>query len=103
MTKITPAIVDRAAQIDPSVEIGPYCLVGPGATLHRGVKLLSHAIIEGVTEVGEDCVLHPFSLHRRSAAALGPQGRADPRGRGPSQRVPRTRHGPTPARPAAAA
>ncbi|CAN1501367.1 LpxA Acyl-[acyl carrier protein] [Caulobacteraceae bacterium] len=62
MTLIHPtAIVDKAAQIDPSVEIGPYCLVGPGATLSKGVKLLSHAIVEGVTEVGEDCILHPFA------------------------------------------
>jgi len=62
MTAIHPtAIVDAKARIDGSVEIGPYCIVGPDATLSKGVKLLSHAIVEGVTEVGEDCVLHPFA------------------------------------------
>ncbi|MDP1631870.1 MAG: acyl-ACP--UDP-N-acetylglucosamine O-acyltransferase [Caulobacter sp.] len=62
MTLIHPtAIVDKAAQLDSSVEIGPYCIVGAGATLARGVRLLSHAIVEGVTEIGEDCVLHPFA------------------------------------------
>jgi UDP-N-acetylglucosamine acyltransferase len=55
------AIVDSKAKLDDSVEIGPFCMVGPDVTLARGVRLLSHAIVEGVTEVGEDCVLHPFA------------------------------------------
>ena len=62
MARVHPtAIVDPQARLDDSVEIGPFCMVGPGVTLARGVRLLSHAIVEGVTEVGEDCVLHPFA------------------------------------------
>ncbi|MES2035228.1 MAG: acyl-ACP--UDP-N-acetylglucosamine O-acyltransferase [Pseudomonadota bacterium] len=62
MTTIHPtAIVDAKAILDGSVEIGPYCIVGPDVTLAKGVRLLSHAIVEGVTAVGEDCVLHPFA------------------------------------------
>ncbi|MBP7704370.1 MAG: acyl-ACP--UDP-N-acetylglucosamine O-acyltransferase [Caulobacter sp.] len=62
MTKIHPtAIVDPKAQLGADVEIGPFCMVGPDVTLGDRVKLLSHAIVEGVTDVGEDCVLHPFA------------------------------------------
>lgn len=62
MARVHPtAIVDPRATLDDSVEIGPFCMVGPDVTLARGVKLLSHAIVEGVTEIGEDCILHPFA------------------------------------------
>lgn len=62
MTTIHPtAIVDKAARLGEGVEIGPYCIVGPDATLGKGVQLLSHALVQGVTEVGDDCVLHPFA------------------------------------------
>ena len=61
-TKIHPtAIVDSRAQLGQGVEIGPFSMVGPDVTLGDNVRLLSHAIVEGVTEVGEGCVLHPFA------------------------------------------
>jgi UDP-N-acetylglucosamine acyltransferase len=61
MTTIHPtAIVAPGATLDASVEIGPYCIVGPDVTLARGVRLQSHVVVEGVTSIGEDCVLHPF-------------------------------------------
>ncbi|MFZ5669753.1 MAG: acyl-ACP--UDP-N-acetylglucosamine O-acyltransferase [Pseudomonadota bacterium] len=62
MTQIHPtAVVDKAARLGEGVEIGPFCIVGPHVVLGDRVKLLSHAIVEGHTEVGEDCVLHPFA------------------------------------------
>ncbi len=62
MTIIHPtAIVDPKATLHETVEIGPFCTVGPDVTLGKGVRLISHAVVEGVTEVGEDCVLHPFA------------------------------------------
>lgn len=61
MTNVHPtAIIAPGAQLDASVDIGPYCIVGPDVTLGRGVKLRSHVVVEGVTTIGEDCVLHPF-------------------------------------------
>jgi UDP-N-acetylglucosamine acyltransferase len=43
------------------VEIGPYSIVGAHVTLGDGVRLQSHVIIEGETEIGEGCVVHPFA------------------------------------------
>ncbi|MBI1406934.1 MAG: acyl-ACP--UDP-N-acetylglucosamine O-acyltransferase [Caulobacter sp.] len=61
MSNIHPtAIIAPGATLDASVEVGPYCMVGPDVTLARGVRLRSHVVIEGVTSIGEDCVLHPF-------------------------------------------
>jgi UDP-N-acetylglucosamine acyltransferase len=28
----------------------------------RGVRLLSHVVVEGVTTLGEGCVVHPFVI-----------------------------------------
>jgi len=56
------AIVNPAAQLGAGVEIGPYCTVGPGAVLHDGVRLVSHVVIDGVTEIGAETLVHPFAL-----------------------------------------
>ncbi|MGC1303576.1 MAG: acyl-ACP--UDP-N-acetylglucosamine O-acyltransferase [Caulobacteraceae bacterium] len=55
------AVVDAKARIGEGVEIGPYCIVGPDVTLHSGVQLRSHVVIEGHTEIGEDCVVSAFA------------------------------------------
>jgi UDP-N-acetylglucosamine acyltransferase len=55
------ALVDANAKLGEGVEIGPYCIVGPDVTLHSGVKLLHHVVIEGHTEIGEDSVVHAFA------------------------------------------
>ncbi|MEO8813394.1 MAG: acyl-ACP--UDP-N-acetylglucosamine O-acyltransferase [Caulobacteraceae bacterium] len=62
MTRVHPtAIVDPAARLGDDVQIGPYCIVGPDVVLGARVRLLSHAVIDGVTEIGEDGVVHPFA------------------------------------------
>ena len=55
------AIVQDGARLEPDVEIGPYCIVGGHAVLGRGVRLIAHVVIDGHTQIGEDCVLHPFA------------------------------------------
>jgi UDP-N-acetylglucosamine acyltransferase len=55
------ARVANGARIADSVEIGPYCLVGPQVELARGVRLISHVNITGATTIGEDTVVYPFS------------------------------------------
>jgi len=61
-TKIhSTALVDAKAEIDAQVEVGPFCIVKPGVRIRRGTKLVSHVIVEGSTEIGENCVVHPFS------------------------------------------
>jgi UDP-N-acetylglucosamine acyltransferase len=55
------ARVADGARIDESVEIGPYCIVGPDVELKRGVRLISHVNVTGVTTIGDETVVYPFS------------------------------------------
>jgi len=55
------ARVAASARIGESVEIGPYCLVGPQVELQRGVRLIAHVNVTGVTTIGEETVVYPFS------------------------------------------
>jgi UDP-N-acetylglucosamine acyltransferase len=55
------ARVAAGARIGDSVEIGPYCLVGPQVELQRGVRLIAHVNVTGATTIGEDTVVYPFS------------------------------------------
>jgi UDP-N-acetylglucosamine acyltransferase len=55
------ARVADGARIDESVEIGPYCLVGPQVEIESGVRLLGHVNVTGATTIGEGTVVYPFS------------------------------------------
>jgi UDP-N-acetylglucosamine acyltransferase len=55
------AIVAKGALIAEGVSIGPFCTVGPDVVLEKGVRLLSHVVIEGKTWIGEDSVIYPFT------------------------------------------
>jgi UDP-N-acetylglucosamine acyltransferase len=56
------AIVENGAVLGADVEIGPFCLVGPHAKLGDGVRLLSHAVVKGNTEIGARTVIHPNAV-----------------------------------------
>src|SRR5690606_35248230 len=56
------ATVAKGAEIDSSVEVGPWCIVGPHVKLRKGVKLLSHVVVDGWTDIGEDTIVHPFAV-----------------------------------------
>jgi UDP-N-acetylglucosamine acyltransferase len=55
------ARVAEGARIAASVEIGPYCLVGPRVELKSGVRLIAHVSVTGATTIGERTVVYPFS------------------------------------------
>jgi UDP-N-acetylglucosamine acyltransferase len=55
------ARVAAGARIDESVEVGPYCVVGPRVELKAGVRLIAHVHVTGATSVGEGSVIYPFS------------------------------------------
>lgn len=46
------ALVDATARLAAGVEIGPWCLVGPGVTLGEGTVLESHVTITGDVTLG---------------------------------------------------
>lgn len=55
------AIVSSKADIDEDVHIGPFCMVGEGVVIKSGTRLISNVVVEGNTEIGEDCIIHPFA------------------------------------------
>lgn len=62
MAHIDPtARVESGANIADDVEIGPFCTVGADVTLHAGVRLVSHVVVAGHTEIGEGTLVHPFA------------------------------------------
>ncbi len=56
------AIIHPDAKLDPSVEVGPYCTVGANVRIAKGTKLLSHVVVDGWTEIGEDNTIYPFAV-----------------------------------------
>ncbi|MFH1803421.1 MAG: acyl-ACP--UDP-N-acetylglucosamine O-acyltransferase [Pseudomonadota bacterium] len=62
MSKVHPtAIVEDGAKIGADVEIGPYCTVGATVTLGDRVRLHSHVVVTGITEIGDDSAVFPFA------------------------------------------
>ena len=55
------AIVNKKAEIDSSVEIGPYCIIEGNVIIKKESKLLSHIVVQGRTEIGENCTISPFA------------------------------------------
>lgn len=55
MTIHRTAVVADGANIDDSVEIGPYAVIGPNVKIGKGTKIGAHAVIDGHTAIGEDC------------------------------------------------
>ncbi len=54
MARVHPsAVIDPAAKIANDVDIGPFVVIGPDVELAPGVEVRSHAIITGLTKVGE--------------------------------------------------
>lgn len=55
------SVVEPGARIGAGCRIGPFCLIGAEATLHRGVELISHVVVSGLTEIGEGTQVFPFA------------------------------------------
>ncbi|MGE5650742.1 MAG: acyl-ACP--UDP-N-acetylglucosamine O-acyltransferase [Bacillota bacterium] len=62
MANIHPtAIVDPKAELDDSVEIGAYSIVGPNVKIGARTKVGAHVVIEGHTTIGCDNTFFQFS------------------------------------------
>ena len=55
------AIIEDGAVIGKNVMIGPFCVVKKNVKLADGVQLLSHIVIDGWTDIGENTKIFPFS------------------------------------------
>jgi UDP-N-acetylglucosamine acyltransferase len=54
------AVIAPGAQLGRSVQIGPFCSVGPNVVIEDGARLVSHVVVDGHTRIGRDVVLYPF-------------------------------------------
>ena len=57
----TTAIVDPKAQLDSSVEVGPYSIVGPNVSIGAGTRVGAHCVLEGRTTIGKDNQIFQFN------------------------------------------
>ncbi|XHS78161.1 acyl-ACP--UDP-N-acetylglucosamine O-acyltransferase [Burkholderiaceae bacterium UC74_6] len=55
------AIVDPSAELDSTVEVGPYSIIGPHVKIGAGTKVGPHVVIEGHTTIGRDNTFFQFS------------------------------------------
>ena len=55
------SIISSSAKIHPTVDIGPFCIIGDDVELGEGTSVLSHAIIKGPTKIGKNNVIYQFS------------------------------------------
>ena len=61
MTIHPTAIVHPKAQIAPSVTIGPYAIIGENVRIGKGSSIGPHCVLEGNTEIGENCRIYQFN------------------------------------------
>jgi UDP-N-acetylglucosamine acyltransferase len=54
------AIVSPEARIGRDCHVGPYSVVGDGVTLGDSVRVESHCVVEGLTEIGDETHVFPF-------------------------------------------
>lgn len=55
------AIVEDGAHVGPGCIVGPFSVIGPKVKLGPNVEVKSHAIVTGLTEIGEGTVIFPFA------------------------------------------
>jgi len=55
------AVVHPNANIARDAEIGPYCIVGENVKVGARTVLQAHVVVNGWTEIGEDCQIFPFA------------------------------------------
>ena len=55
------AVVDRHAELDSTVQVAPYAVIGPKVKIGPRTRVGPHAVIEGDTTIGADNVVFQFA------------------------------------------
>jgi UDP-N-acetylglucosamine acyltransferase len=55
------ALVNAKAQLDSSVEVGPYSIIGPHVRMGAGTRVGAHCVIEGHTAIGKNNHIFQFN------------------------------------------
>ena len=62
MHKIHPtAVVDPKAELESTVTVGPYTVIGPDVKVDAGTTIAAHCVIEGHTSIGRDNRIFQFN------------------------------------------
>ena len=56
------AVVEKGAVIESGAIVGPFSVIGPQVVLRSGVEVKSHAVVTGITDVGEETVVFPGAV-----------------------------------------
>lgn len=56
------ALVEPGAELGEGVKVGPFCTVAATARIGSGTRLVSHVVIDGHTELGQDNIVYPFAM-----------------------------------------
>ena len=56
------AVVDAHAEIDPSAEIGPFVVIEGRVRVGPRTRVMAHAFLTGMLELGVDNVIHPGAV-----------------------------------------
>lgn len=60
--KIHPtAIIDTRAELDSSVEVGAYTIIGEGVRVGAGTRIGSHVVLQGPTTIGKNNQIFQFA------------------------------------------
>jgi UDP-N-acetylglucosamine acyltransferase len=62
MTIHPTALVDRRAEIDPTVEVGPYVVIEGPVRVGPRTRIMPYAYLSGDTRLGADNVIHPGAV-----------------------------------------
>jgi UDP-N-acetylglucosamine acyltransferase len=63
MAKVhSTAVVDPAAELAATVEVGPYAVIGAGVRVGEGTRVGPHVVLEGSTAIGRDNVIHAHAV-----------------------------------------
>jgi UDP-N-acetylglucosamine acyltransferase len=63
MASVHPtALVDPAAELAATVEVGPYAVIGAGVRVGDGTRIGPHVVLEGPTVIGRDNAIHAHAV-----------------------------------------
>jgi len=55
------ALIDKKAELDSGVAVGPYSIIGPHVQIGKNTKIGPHVVIDNWTQIGEECNIFQFT------------------------------------------
>ena len=70
MTIDSSSIISNKTKIHPSVNVGPFCIIGDDVEIEEGTRVLSHVVIKGPTKIGKNNTIYQFSSIVEDSSSL---------------------------------